>query len=61
MNSREKLEFELLAGRYDPANWSTANEVEMNRLYNEKLKEIESGVNTYWLAEPLRAVSYTHL
>ena len=54
MNSREKLEFELLAGRYDPANWSTANEVEMNRLYNEKLKEIESGVNTYWLAEPLR-------
>ena len=54
MNSREKLEFERLAGRYDPANWSTANEVEMNRLYNEKLKEIESGVNTYWLAEPLR-------
>ena len=54
MNSREKLEFERLAGRYDPANWSTTNEVEMNRLYNEKLKEIESGVNTYWLAEPLR-------
>ena len=26
----------------------------MNRLYNEKLKVIESGVDTYWLAEPLR-------
>ena len=54
MNSREKLEFELLAGRYDPASWSTASEVKLNELYNEKLKVIESGVNTYWLAEPLR-------
>ena len=54
MNSREKLEFELLAGRYDPASWSTASEVKLNELYNEKLKVIESGVDTYWLAEPLR-------
>ena len=54
MNSREKLEFELLAGRYDPASWSTASEVKLNELYNKKLKVIESGVNTYWLAEPLR-------
>ena len=54
MNSREKLEFERLAGRYEPASWSTTNEVELNRLYNEKLKVIASGVDTYWLAEPLR-------
>ena len=54
MNSREKLEFELLAGRYDPASWSTTSEVKLNELYNEKLKVIESGVDTYWLAEPLR-------
>ena len=54
MNSREKLEFERLAGRYDPTTWSTTNEVELTRLYNEKLKVIESGVDTYWLAEPLR-------
>ena len=54
MNSREKLEFERLAGRYDPASWSTASEVKLNELYNEKLKVIESGVDTYWLAEPLR-------
>ena len=26
----------------------------MDGVYNEKLKEIESGVDTYWLAEPLR-------
>ena len=54
MNSREKLEFERLAGRYDPASWSTTSEVKLNELYNEKLKVIESGVDTYWLAEPLR-------
>ena len=54
MNAREKLEFERLAGRFEPASWSTTSEVELNRLYNEKLKVIESGVDTYWLAEPLR-------
>ena len=54
MNAREKLEFERLAGRFEPASWSTTREVELNRLYNEKLKVIESGVDTYWLAEPLR-------
>ena len=54
MNAREKLKFERLAGRFEPASWSTTSEVELNRLYNEKLKVIESGVDTYWLAEPLR-------
>ena len=43
MNAREKLEFERLAGRYEPVNWSTTNEVVLNKLYNEKLKVIESG------------------
>ena len=54
MNSREKLEFERLAGKYEPESWSAVNEVMLNRLYNDKLKNIESGVDTYWLAEPLR-------
>ena len=54
MNAREKLEFERLAGRYEPVNWSTTNEIELTNLYSEKLKVIESGVDTYWLAEPLR-------
>ncbi len=56
MNSKEKLEFEKLAGRYTSGStsWTTENEIELNRLYNEKLKEIVSGVDTYWLAEPLR-------
>ena len=52
MNAREKLELERLAGRFNPS--STTNEIELDGVYNEKLKEIESGVDTYWLAEPLR-------
>ena len=54
MNSKEKLEFERLAGRFEPASWVNANEVELLDLYSEKLKVIMSGVDTYWLAEPLR-------
>lgn len=54
MNSKEKLEFERLAGRYTPTSWTAESEIELNKLYNEKLGEIESGVDTYWLAEPLR-------
>ena len=53
MNSKEKLEFERLAGRYTPTSWTAESEIELNKLYNEKLGEIESGVDTYWLAEPL--------
>lgn len=54
MNATEKLEYEKLAGRYNPSSWSATNEIELNKLYHEKLKAIESGVDTYWLAEPLR-------
>ncbi len=56
MNSTEKLEFERMAGRYmlNSTKWSAANEVLMNRLYNEKLENIYRGIDTYWLSEPLR-------
>ncbi|MDR1755845.1 MAG: SusC/RagA family TonB-linked outer membrane protein [Culturomica sp.] len=55
MNAREKLEFEQLAGAYRPY---TANDVEealaYNLLYNARLYKVQSGVNTYWLSEPVR-------
>ena len=54
MNAQEKLEFERLAGRYTPSSWTPANEIELTKLYNDKKKLIASGVDTYWLAEPLR-------
>lgn len=52
MNAREKLDFELLAGVYGAA---TADEEQLaNEKYNHRLSEIVRGVDTYWLAEPLR-------
>ena len=54
MNTKEKLAFEKLAGKYTPASWSATSEFELQKLYNQKLAEIESGIDTYWLTEPLR-------
>lgn len=55
MNSREKLEFERLAGRYTRSAQQGADaEITLSDAYNRKLADIASGVDTYWLAEPLR-------
>lgn len=54
MNAKEKLAFEKLAGKYTPASWSATSEFELQKLYNQKLAEIESRIDTYWLTEPLR-------
>ena len=54
MNAKEKLAFEKLAGKYTPASWSATSEFELQKLSNQKLAEIESGIDTYWLTEPLR-------
>ncbi|MEG2341297.1 MAG: SusC/RagA family TonB-linked outer membrane protein, partial [Odoribacter sp.] len=63
MNAKEKLEFERLAGRYSlgSTNWSAQKEIEYTQLYNDRLTEIARGVNTYWLAEPLRTgINHRH-
>ncbi|MGL5682728.1 MAG: SusC/RagA family TonB-linked outer membrane protein [Marinifilaceae bacterium] len=52
MNGREKLEFERLAGI-----WESDDRQEQeyrNRKYNERLKDVERGVDTYWLSAPLQ-------
>ena len=56
MNAREKLEFEYLAGKYttNSGNWSADNEILFNDVYNKRLAEVASGVDTYWLSAPLR-------
>ncbi|MDR0414063.1 MAG: SusC/RagA family TonB-linked outer membrane protein [Prevotellaceae bacterium] len=65
MNAAEKLEFERVAGRY---NYNATNENEdpsipmlgqqrdgsSQRRYYERLALVQSGVNTYWLSEPVR-------
>lgn len=61
MNAREKLEFEQLAGRYESSTGNVEDVMELRLLYNEKLAAVESGVDTYWLAEPLRVgVNHKH-
>ena len=59
MNSREKLEFETLAGVYRDNTGNPFNQIKFDNLRNERLKDIESGVDTYWLSEPIRT-GFTH-
>ena len=59
MNSREKLEFETLAGVYKDRNSDIFNQYRLDSLRNARLKGIEKGINTYWLSEPLQT-GFTH-
>ena len=59
MNSREKLEFETLAGVYKDNTNDPFAQIRLDNLRNERLKEIERGVDTYWLSEPVRP-GFTH-
>lgn len=62
LNAKDKLEFERLAGLYtagsaDPnalGYTSVGSQDELNRQYYSKLKNVVSGVNTYWLSQPLQ-------
>ncbi len=59
MNSREKLQFETLAGVYRDNTGNPFNQQKYDDLRNQRLKDIESGVDTYWLSEPVR-VGFSH-
>ena len=54
MNASEKLEFETLAGVYKSNSSDPFDQIRLDNLRNERLKEIERGVDTYWLSEPIR-------
>lgn len=54
MNSREKLEFEKMAGKYIGSNGGASDLLAWDDLYQNHLSDINSGVDTYWLSEPLR-------
>lgn len=49
MNAAEKLEAERLSGMYDEYLG-----IESVILFNDKLREVKRGVDTYWLDKPLR-------
>lgn len=59
MNSREKLRFEELAGIYKDNTNNPFNQIRLDSLKNSRLREIERGVDTYWLSEPIRT-GFTH-
>ena len=60
MNSAEKLEFERLAGVYGTLDENGEITEEWYRTnYNDKLKLVREGLDTYWLNEPLRT-AYSH-
>lgn len=52
MNATEKLQYEKLSGVYNPVG-VTAQQNEAK--YNYRLSEVQRGVNTYWLGEPVQA------
>ena len=58
MDAAEKIEFERLSGRYDPSIVETPNQtqtsIELNENYYARLNSIAQGVNTDWLAQPVR-------
>jgi TonB-linked SusC/RagA family outer membrane protein len=54
MNAEEELQFEKLAGRYKPYIFTWATQNYLDDLYNAHLVNVQKGVNTYWLSEPLR-------
>lgn len=60
MNATEKLEFERLSGRYASSIGSDFSRQQMlDGLYNDRLKNVLRGVDTYWMDKPLQT-GYSH-
>ena len=51
-DARQKLQAELMAGLYTNSNPET--QADLTKKYSDLLKEVNRGVNTYWLSQPLR-------
>lgn len=55
MNSFELLKFQQLAGLYSNQNSMGFNYLrDDDKLYNQRLEQAQTGVNTFWLSVPLR-------
>lgn len=53
-NAREKLTIEKENGIYDDPEASLNSQMMMDRIYNQKLSAVVSGINTEWISKPLR-------
>jgi TonB-linked SusC/RagA family outer membrane protein len=52
LNAAQKLQYEKLAGLYNFN--ATTSQDQLDAAYYDKLQNVLSGVNTYWLSQPLR-------
>jgi TonB-linked SusC/RagA family outer membrane protein len=60
LNAKEKLQLEKEAGRYISTRFQ-GDQLTLDEEYNRRLKAVNSGVNTYWLSQPLQTgVGSTH-
>lgn len=60
-NAREKLEVELAGGIYTSVTNNPVDQQSKDEAYQELKKEVERGVDTYWLDKPLRVgVGHKH-
>lgn len=53
-SSSQKLEAEVLDGFYKAFGFNIEDQLYLDRLYNSRRKLVEAGLNTDWLAKPLR-------
>ena len=61
MNASEKLAFEKMAGKYTNTDLPATQIVDLDNLYQKHLADVASGVDTYWLSEPLRTgINHRH-
>ena len=58
MNATEKLEYERLAGLY--THYNVEYMQKLQEQYNERLKLVQSGVNTDWIKKPINSVGFSH-
>lgn len=64
MNASEKLAYEKLAGLYNYNNGvdhalNYYNQVQLDNEYNQKLRDVLEGVDTYWLKQPIQSTFQT--
>ncbi|WP_161596816.1 SusC/RagA family TonB-linked outer membrane protein [Chitinophaga vietnamensis] len=57
MTAAEKLQFEKLAGIYKKSEDYMGQRITLDELYNRRLNDVMSGVNTYWMGYPIRSTT----
>lgn len=54
LNASDKLKYESLAGLYSAVNSTADSQDQLDKEYYSKLRNVVSGVNSYWLSQPLQ-------